>query len=121
MRNFPVRIPALRSFALASITLAVVALSGCKGATPIKDLIDDPARFAGQTLHIAGTVESSVGVLTVGAYKLNDGTGTITVVTKTNGVPRQGAKVGVEGEVKSGFTLGSESLTVFVESRRTGA
>jgi hypothetical protein len=121
MRNSRIRLSALRTLALASLTLAIVALSGCKGTTPIKSLLDDPARFAGQTVRIAGTVESSVGVLTVGAYKLNDGTGTITVVTKTSGVPREGAKVGVEGQVKSGFTLGSESLTVFVESRRTGA
>lgn len=121
MRNFSARIPVLRNLALVTVAMAALALSGCKGVTPIKSLIDDPARFAGQTLHIAGTVESSVGVLTVGAYKLNDGTGTITVVTKTNGVPRQGAKVAVEGEVKSGFTLGSESLTVFVESRRSGS
>ena len=120
MRKFPARIPMLRAFALTVLALGVVALAGCKGTTPIKQLIDDPARFAGQTVRIAGTVESSVGVLTVGAYKLNDGTGTITVVTKTSGVPREGAKVAVEGEVKSGFTLGNESLTVFVESRRSG-
>lgn len=105
----------LSTFAL----LAVVALAGCKGTTPIKSLLDDPARFAGQTVRIGGTVEESVGILTVGAYKLKDDTGTITVVTKTQGVPRQGAQVVVEGEVKSGFTLGSESLTVFIESRRS--
>lgn len=119
MRSQVIRVLRSRRLHLALATLAVVALSGCKGVTPIKELLDDPARFAGQTVHIAGTVQESVGVLTVGAYKLQDDTGTITVVTKTQGVPRQGAKVAVEGEVKSGFTLGTESLTVFIESRRT--
>jgi hypothetical protein len=111
-----------RTFRLALLWLvlpALVALAGCKGTTPIKELIDDPSRFAGKTVHIAGTVTESIGVLTVGAYKLQDDTGTITVVSKSSGVPRTGAKVGVEGQVKSGFMLGTESLTVFIEDRRT--
>jgi hypothetical protein len=33
-------------------------------------------------------------------------------------VPREGAKVGVEGTVQSGYTIGSESLTVLIESKR---
>jgi len=118
MRSLILRRSTLRGALLACATLALVALAGCKGTTPIKALLDDPSHFAGQTVRIAGTVTESVGVLTVGAYKLRDETGTITVVTKTSGVPRQGAKVGVEGEVKSGFTLGTETLTVFLESRR---
>jgi hypothetical protein len=108
-----------RTLILSFALLAVVALAGCKGAVPIKSLVDDPSRFAGQTVRIAGTVTESVGVLTVGAYKLKDDTGSITVVTKSSGVPRIGAKVGVEGKVKAGFTLGTESLTVFIEDRRT--
>jgi hypothetical protein len=111
-------LPAPRLGLLSLLLVGVVALAGCKGVTPIKDLLDDPSRYEGQTVRIAGTVESSVGVLTVGAYKLDDGTGTITVVSKASGVPRQGAKVGVQGKVKAAFTLGSESLTVFLEDKR---
>jgi len=109
----------LRKLVLPCTVLALVALAGCKGTTPIKDLIDDPSRFQGQTVRIAGTVTESIGVLSVGAYKLQDETGTITVVSKTSGVPRQGAKVAVEGQVKAGFTLGTQSLTVFIEDRRS--
>ena len=118
MRTDTRRHSTLRMLVLPLALLALGTLAGCKGTTPIKDLLDDPARFQGQTVRIAGTVTESVGVLTVGAYKLQDDTGTITVVSKSSGVPRRGAKVAVEGQVKAGFTLGSESLTVFVEDRR---
>jgi hypothetical protein len=96
----------------------LVTLAGCKGATPIKEVLDDPGRFT-DTVRIAGTVTNSVGILGVGAYRLKDDTGSITVVSKTSGVPREGAEVGVEGTVQAGYTLGSETLTVLIESKRT--
>jgi hypothetical protein len=98
--------------------LLLVALAGCKGATPIKEVLDDPAKFGTKPVHVAGTVVKSVGVLGVGVYQLKDDTGTITVVSKTNGVPREGAKVGVEGTVQTGYTIGTQSLTVLVETKR---
>jgi hypothetical protein len=103
---------------LALAALGVLTLAGCKGVTPIKEVLDDPSRFTSKQVRIAGDVTNSVGVLGVGAYRVNDGTGTITVVSQTNGVPREGAKVGVKGMVKVGYTLGSESLTVLMEDER---
>ena len=105
---------------LVLLLLAGCALlaAGCKGTTPIKTLLDDPSRFEGQTVRIAGTVTSSAGILNYGVYKVDDGTGTLTCVTKEGGAPREGAKVGVEGKIKVGFTLGTETLTVFLEDRR---
>ena len=103
---------------LALFALLLVACAGCKDATPIKDILDDPGRFSGKTVTIAGTVTNAVGVLGVGAYQVKDDTGTIMVVVKTSGVPREGAKVGVEGTVEPGFTVGSQTLTVLKESKR---
>jgi hypothetical protein len=103
---------------LLALSVLLVAFAGCKGATPIKEVLDDPGRFGTKPVRIAGTVTNSVGVLGAGAYRVQDDTGTITVVSKTNGVPREGAKVGVEGTVQSGYTLGTESLTVLMETRR---
>lgn len=100
---------------------AIALLSGCKGrtdVTSIKTLLDDPARFDKQTVRIAGDVTQSFGILGYGAYRVNDGTGTLAVVTKEGGAPRQGAKVGVEGEFRSAFTLGTESAAVIMESKR---
>ena len=100
-------------------TLGVLLLSACPGTTPIKQLLDDPGRFDGKTVRIAGEVTESAGVLGFGGYQVNDGTGTLTVVNETgSGNPRVGAKVGVEGTFRSAFTLGTRSVAVLMEKRR---
>jgi hypothetical protein len=105
-----------RTVILALVSL--LALAGCKSATPIKELLDDPSRYAGKTVSIAGKVTSAAGVLGAGFYQVDDGTGKMYVVTKTGGVPREGAKVGVEGTLQTGYTIGTESLTVMLEEKR---
>ncbi|TMQ67705.1 MAG: hypothetical protein E6K81_17030 [Candidatus Eisenbacteria bacterium] len=108
------------SHALALLALPLLLLTaGCKGGlTPIKTLLDDPGRFDHQTVRIGGTVKQGVGILGYGVYRLDDGTGTLTVVTKEGGSPREGAKIGAEGEFRSAFTLGTETAAVLVEKQR---
>ncbi len=100
------------------VTAGVLLLLGCPGAKPIKELLDDPSRYDGKTVRIAGEVKEAAGVLGYGAYKIDDGTGTLTVVSQGGGAPRVGAKVGVEGTFRAAFTLGSQSLAVLMETRR---
>ena len=69
-------------------------------------------------MRVAGKVTNSISVLGYGAYRINDGTGELTIATKTNGAPREGAEVGVEGEFRSGFTLGTETVAAIIEKRR---
>lgn len=101
--------------------LLALVLAGCKQSvevTPIKTLLDDPSRFDHQIVRVAGDVTKSLGVLGYGAYQVDDGTGSISVVTKEGGAPRTGARVGVEGEFRSAFTLGTESAAVIMEHQR---
>jgi len=65
-----------------------------------------------------GEVRRAASALGVGAYSINDGTGTLAVVSSAGGAPREGATVGVEGTLRSAFTIGSQSATVLVEQRR---
>jgi len=104
---------------LALITVALVA--GCKSGPqtiPIKTLLDDPSRFDHQTVRIAGHVTKSLGLMGYGAYMVDDSTASIAVVSKENGAPRTGAFVGVEGEFRSAFTLGTETAAVLQEIDR---
>ena len=104
---------------LVLAVLGIASVAGCKSkVTPIKTLLDDPGRFDGQEVNVAGDVTAAVGVLGYGAYRLNDGTGTILVVTKNAGAPREGAKVGVTGTFRSAFTLGTETAAVIQETTR---
>jgi hypothetical protein len=103
----------------ALATIGLVLLTACPGTNPIKELLDDPSRFDGKTVRIAGEVKESIGALGVGVYQVDDGTGTLTVVSKAgNGTPRVGARVGVEGEFRSAFTLGIRTAAVLVEQKR---
>jgi hypothetical protein len=104
--------------ALVPLAMGLFVIAGCTSTTSIKTLLDDPGLYDGKTVHIAGDVTSAVGFLNYGAYKLNDGTGTILVVTKASGAPREGAKVGVEGRFRAAFTLGPVTAAAVQEEKR---
>jgi hypothetical protein len=107
---------AARALSMAALLLS---LGGCKGeVTPIRDLLANTGRYDGQTVAIAGEVKGAAGAFGYGVYQLDDGTGTITVVTEKGGVPAQGARIGVEGKFRSGITVGTESVAAIQETKR---
>lgn len=97
---------------------ALLIVAGCASVTPIGDLLADPSRYDGKTVRIAGNVESSAGVLGAGAYQVNDGTGTLTVISQVGTPPPKGEKIGVKGTFQALFTLLSKSLAVLKEQSR---
>jgi hypothetical protein len=105
-------------FALVAV-LVLLGVVSCKtNTTKIEDIQDDPSRFGSELVRIEGEVKESVGLLGTGMYEVDDGTGTMTVVSKAGGVPSKGAHVGVEGTIKPGFTIGTVSYTVLMEEKR---
>jgi hypothetical protein len=98
---------------------AVLMFMACnEKTTSIKALLDDPARYDGKTVRIAGEVQGTIGALGFGAYQVKDGTGTLPVVSQGGGAPTRGTKVGVEGTFRAAYTLGTQSAAVLVEKRR---
>jgi hypothetical protein len=104
--------------ASCAVILLALTLGACRGTMPIGDLLDDPGRYDGETVKIKGEVTGSIGALGQGAYRVDDGTGTMNVLSRGRGAPREGAEVGVEGEFRSVFTLGDASQAVILEDRR---
>lgn len=102
-----------------ALIASLVLLAGCASVTPIRHLLDDPARYDGKSVRIEGVVKGSAGALGMGTYQVQDNTGTLTVVTKSNGAPRTGDKIGVQGIFQALFTLGSQSLAVLQEQSRS--
>ena len=99
---------------LALAASLLVAL-GCRmGATPIREILDEPGRFDGQRATVAGEVVDSANLLVLKFYKVRDATGTIAVVT-SKAVPKPGARVRATGTVHQAFALGKDQLTVLVE------
>lgn len=92
----------------AAISSALFA-TGCPERRSIADIEANPGRYQNKEVAIAGVVRDSYG-LTIpgtriggGAYKIDDGTGSIWVVTEGS-VPAKGAEIGVRGVVGSGVS-----------------
>jgi hypothetical protein len=92
----------LRRLALL-VTLAA-GLSACATSLRnphIADLRDNPGRYQNHSVSIDGVVTNSWGVpmLPFRLYKVDDGTGEVTVVSQGARVPTRGARVRVRGRV----------------------
>jgi len=94
----------LSKFALAGSLLFVVAFAAaCPKRTSIADLNANPSKYQNKTIAVAGKVKRSFGAtipgtsIRGGVYEIDDGTGTIWVVTEDS-VPATGSEIGVQGK-----------------------
>ena len=104
---------------IAPLTLAIM-LSGCALAvrTPsVAELKYNPGRYQNKTVAINGVVTSSWGLspLPFKLYKVDDGTGEMTVISQDGRTPTKGARVRVKGRVSDVATLGGRSLGLHLE------
>jgi len=90
-------------FALLS---AGTLLSSACAARSINQILADPARYRDRDVSLTGSVVDSYSFVNRGAYKIDDKSGQLWVVSD-RGVPRQGARVTVTGTIREGFNLGS--------------
>lgn len=81
--------------------------AGCPERKSIADIEANPARYQNKEVLIVGVVKDSYGIslpgtrIGGGAYKIDDGTGSIWVFTE-GAVPSKGAEIGIQGIVGSG-------------------
>src|ERR1700690_767993 len=108
-----------RVLAVLLVSLAGLLLAGCPASESIAKINQDPGRFAGKEISIAGRVTDSFGALGSGVFQIDDGTGTMWVFSKRYGVPGNGAKLAVTGLVEQGFGLGGRNFaTILRETER---
>jgi hypothetical protein len=96
-----------KTFLIASVL--IFAFQGCNHVK-ISDLARDPGKYSNRDVTVAGRVSQSFGVMGNGAYQIDDGTGTIWIISEGYGVPGNGAKVSATGRLMSGATFGGRSL-----------
>jgi hypothetical protein len=94
---------------LPVVALALAVLAGCRTSTTISDINRDPARYSGKEITISGQVSDSFGGLGNGVFAVDDGTGRIWVFSQNFGVPADGGKVTVTGQVQQGFSFGGRN------------
>ena len=101
------------------LSLGILLLAGCPPRESIAKINQDPGRFAGKEISIAGQVTDSFGALGSGVFQLDDGTGTMWVFSAKYGVPGGGAKLAVTGRVEQGFAFGGRNFaTILRETER---
>ena len=105
---------ALRFRALATLAIAMT-VSGCALSLRnpnIADLRQHPGRYEDRTVSISGVVTSSWGLPLVPLrfYKVDDGTGEVTVVSQGVRMPGTGEHVRVKGRVEDVAVLGGRPL-----------
>src|SRR4051812_3306124 len=98
----------------------VMLLSGCAlvtGSPSVAQLKYNPGRYQNKTVSINGVVTSSWGVplMPFKLYKVDDGTGEMTVMAQGGRVPTKGARVKVKGRVSDVATFGSQSVGLHLE------
>ena len=97
-------------FLFASVAIA------CSGvfSTPISKIVDNPRDYEGKMVTVSGEVTEIFALFVLKYFVVDDGTGTITVITQKP-LPRKGTKIRVKGEVKEMFSLGDTQALVIIE------
>ena len=101
--------------------------TGCPEHRSIAEIERNPGRYQNKQVIITGRVVDSYGVSLPGlggggAYKVDDGTGSIWVLATDRGVPSKGSEVGVQGTIGSGINWKGRNygLGMYEEKRRYG-
>ena len=98
-----------RPFLSGLVVMIGLLAVGCPDRTSIRDIEANPSRYQNKEVVVAGTVRDSYGVnipgtkVRGGAYKIDDGTGSIWIVTE-DAVPTKGTQIGVKGIIGSGVS-----------------
>jgi hypothetical protein len=107
---------------LAAITLIA---AGCPQRRSIGEIEANPSRYNDKSVAIAGIVKTSYGVSIPvireggGIYKVDDGTGSIWVISQ-EGVPTRDTQVLVKGKIRNGVTYNGRNygLVLMEDSRK---
>ncbi|MGI8468167.1 MAG: hypothetical protein ACR2N3_06925 [Pyrinomonadaceae bacterium] len=96
-------------FLFSLVLAAGLLMTACPQKTNIGRIESNPSKYVGKETAITGRVTNSFGVaLLGGVYKVDDGTGSIWVLTSRS-VPSKNSRVGVKGKVQDGINFGGRS------------
>ncbi len=94
-----------RFVGLTILAMSALVSAACASKT-INQVLADPSRYRNREVRLSGSVVDSYSVVNRGAYRIDDATGQLWVVSD-RGTPRKGARVTVKGTIRDGFNLGS--------------
>ena len=115
----------VKAILLGLILVVGLFTAACPQRISIADIEANPSRYYDKEVGIAGKVDNSYGVSIPiikeqgGIYKVNDGTGSIWVITQ-RGVPSKGAELGIKGKIQNGVNYNGKNygLVLMEDDRR---
>ena len=117
----------MKKFYLLSLVLLIAVLAAaCPQRISIADIEDNPSKYYDKDVAVAGTVKDSYGLSIPilkngegGIYKVDDGSGSIWVITKRS-VPTKGAQLGIKGKIQNGVNYNGKNygLVLIEDDRR---
>jgi hypothetical protein len=108
-------------FHLLPLLLVGILLAGCAARVPhINDLKSNPGRYYDRAISLEGVVTSAWGIplVPVKVYRIDDGTGELTVISRHDRLPTRGARVRVRGRVGEMAVFGGQSIGLHVQEDR---
>ena len=114
-----------KALLLGLTAFIAVFAAACPQRISIADIEANPSKYQNKEVAIAGTVRDSYGIsipgtpIRGGAYKIDDGTGSIWIVTEDS-VPSKGAQIGVKGIIGNGVSWKGKNygLGMYEKDRR---
>ena len=97
---------------LAILVLTGAVLAGCASTRSIAEIQHFPGRFDDDDVTIRGVVTSSwsVPLVPVQVYRVDDGSGQMTVIATEGRVPSRGARVNVRGRISEFGSFGGRTV-----------
>ena len=105
-----------KALPLALLVALVVAGCAARGVR-IAELKDQPAKYAAKSVSVTGMVTSSWGLPLVPfqLYNVDDGTGEITVLSRSGRAPARGTRVQVRGTLNEVAVFGGRSIGLHLQ------
>jgi hypothetical protein len=110
---------------VALLATAVLLAAACPQRRSIGEIEANPARYNGKSVAVAGVVKTSYGVSIPvireggGIYRIDDGTGSLWVVSQKD-VPTRDTQIIVKGKIRNGVTYNGRNygLVLMEDSRK---
>ena len=103
---------------LAIVVLTALVAAGCAArGVRVAELKDQPAKYSTRSVSVTGVVTSSWGIplMPFQLYNVDDGSGEITVLSRSGGVLSKGTRVQVKGKINQFANLGGRSVGLHIQ------
>ena len=100
--------------------LGALLIAGCAArGVRIAELKYQPTKYQNKTVSVTGVVSNSFGIPLVPfqLYNLDDGSGQITVLSRSGRTPSKGARIRVKGRINEVGVFGGRSIGLHLEER----